>query len=506
METKASAARVSIFISYGRVDNEFSDRLVRRLEAVGMKVWRDLDSDFTDDREQIILAAIQKCDVVLLLLGTRHRYHDPVSKSITELEYEYALQKSKPIISCIAEKRTIIPRQYASHPIADFSDDFEAGFQDTVERVNWFLSRSLEMLRAHFRDKMQPSAEPMRQPPQKLNPAEQNGSHAPDQPHEAASDWSQEQENSNLKVSQANASLFTLLAKLGMDNRPGVSVRPQSTSKGDWLNFPDIVWCKIPAGNYLFHNEDDQDECEEAGTHVFSIKRSFWMAKYPITYAQYKVFIHAGGYTDTAWWTDEGWHWKGDKQQPKYWRDPDSAITNHPVVGVSWYEATAFCRWINRLSMDRPSPQFEIRLPSEQEWEAAARQPDGRLYPWGDHYVSGNANFKEHSSSQPVRSVPAGTSPVGSYFQGTNVSSGVCDMMGNIWEWCQTHWKEEQSRSAAARNQSTERAPRLLKGGAWDSEAEAVTALSRMKGMPARQSNNTGFRLCLACPLDSGAP
>jgi formylglycine-generating enzyme required for sulfatase activity len=115
---------------------------------------------------------------------------------------------------------------------------------------------------------------------------------------------------------------------------------------------------------------------------TITIPSPFWLSKYPVTNSQYAVFIQDGGYSRREFWSDEGWKWVQDNQiaLPGRWRNADFNAPNQPVVGVSWWEAEAFCRWAG------------VVLPTEQQWEAAARGPAGLVYPWGDDWESGICN------------------------------------------------------------------------------------------------------------------
>lgn len=180
------------------------------------------------------------------------------------------------------------------------------------------------------------------------------------------------------------------LAVLG-DPRPGVGLRLDG--------LPDIVWCDIPAGEHFYQD----------GKITLSAYR---IAKYPVTYVQYQTFLNADdGVNNDKWW---GGTPQGIRKRPM--EEQDIPYANHPRDSVNWYQAVAFCRWLSaKLG-------YEIRLPTQQEWEAAARYPDGREYPWGDEYIS------EHAAAEK--------SPVGIYPQGANPANGLYDMLGNMWEWC----------------------------------------------------------------------
>jgi formylglycine-generating enzyme required for sulfatase activity len=142
----------------------------------------------------------------------------------------------------------------------------------------------------------------------------------------------------------------------------------------------------------------------------------FWIDVSPVTNARYALFLKAGGYDNPAWWPEEGWAWKTRQRirQPLTWGEPGWDGPDQPVAGVSWHEATAYARWAGR------------RLPTEAEWEKAARGTDGRRYPWGNEWpTSDRANFDM---------VVGRTTPVGLYLAGAS-PYGCFDMAGNVNNW-----------------------------------------------------------------------
>jgi formylglycine-generating enzyme required for sulfatase activity len=195
------------------------------------------------------------------------------------------------------------------------------------------------------------------------------------------------------------------------DKRPGVGLRPDG--------LPDILWCDIPAGTFLYG--DDKEP--------ITIPYSFKMSKYLITYAQYQCFLDAPDFDAAAWWADM----PSDvvKRYDQYW-----PISNHPRETVTWYQAVAFTRWLTARyrAVGLLTAEEEIRLPSEIEWEYAARGTDGREYPWGDGYRVGYANCDEQGRGVGPYFLHC-TTAVGSYPQGAS-PFGLLDMSGNVWEWC----------------------------------------------------------------------
>ena len=135
------------------------------------------------------------------------------------------------------------------------------------------------------------------------------------------------------------------------------------------------------------------------------------MGKYPITNYQFRQFVEGGGYQEKDWWKagwevcrKEGW------EQPEYWDDPRFNRPNDPVVGISWYEVAAYARWLAAQTGE------DFRLPTEAEWERAARGFDGRIYPWGDEWDSTRCNIQDGEYAGDL-------TPVGIYSTGASPES-----------------------------------------------------------------------------------
>ena len=217
-------------------------------------------------------------------------------------------------------------------------------------------------------------------------------------------------------------------------------------------------WIKIPAGNVTvvtFENWIDKQSAENKITYDVA---PFSIAKYPVTNAQFRMFMQSEGYYRESLWTKSGWQYRKDKNltEPNGWTDTRFQGDDKPVVGISWYEALAYCRWLSE------SMGENIALPSKQQWQRAAQAyPDGsdsqREYVWGNKWDSSackNSVDSRHGS---------GTSTVTHYENKGNVSPcGVVDMMGNVWEWCLTSYR---TGTHEIENKST----RCLCGGAWSS-------------------------------------
>jgi formylglycine-generating enzyme required for sulfatase activity len=191
---------------------------------------------------------------------------------------------------------------------------------------------------------------------------------------------------------------------------------------------------RVPPGPFLYGDGKERSELPE-----------FWIDRTPVTNAEYAQFVAATG-------------WKG----PRHWKDssPPEAIADHPVTEVSWRDAAACAEWAGK------------RLPTEQEWEKAARGTEGQEYPWGDQEPTRElCNFEDNEG---------GTTPVGKYSpQGDSPYGGV-DMAGNVYEWTASDYDADQ---------------KVLRGGSWLVKASLVRCAHRNRGHPDSPFNHSmGFR------------
>ncbi len=211
---------------------------------------------------------------------------------------------------------------------------------------------------------------------------------------------------------------------------------------------------------------------------------AFRIARYPVTNAHYRPFVAGGEYSEQRWWTTDGWAARqaGRWTQPRFWDDAKWNQDDHPVVGVSWYEAVAYCRWLSAQT------GAQIALPTEQMWQRAAQGDKGWTYPWGNKWDGARCNNSvgEYNSD--------GTTPVTQYAGKDKGDSpfGVSDMAGNVWEWCITdHHTGDQDVNKRATY-------RVLRGGAWfDGNADDFAAANRYWYSPDVWYYNIGFRFAL---------
>jgi len=236
-----------------------------------------------------------------------------------------------------------------------------------------------------------------------------------------------------------------------------------------------FAWVDIPAGQVTL----EEGGYTPKGGQTFNVP-AFAIAKYPVTNIQFAKFIDSGGYREKRWWTSAGWQVREKEKwtQPRYWTDKKWNSADYPVVGVSWYESLAFCRWLSEVSSEN------ILLPTEQQWQRAAQGDDNRIYPWGNDWDGSRCNNsvgKDWEQNQ--------TSPVIQYEGKGDSPFGVVDMAGNVWEWCLTAY-ETGSTSLDGTD------VRVLRGGSrYDYNTLDFRAAYRFRYYPGDWDDYLGFRV-----------
>jgi len=285
------------------------------------------------------------------------------------------------------------------------------------------------------------------------------------------------------------------LAHLG-DSRPGVGVDPET-------DLPDIVWCEAPAGPFLMGSTDadEMTYSSEKPQHEMTLP-AFKIAKYPVTNVQYAAFVKAGGYREPRYWTEAGWRLQEwlESTGARDYGEPFN-LSNHPVVGVNWYAAMAFCHWLTEQLHQSGQLQAdkEITLPTEPQWEKAARGADGCIYPWGNDPDPNQANYS---------STGIGTTSAVGCFPGGISSYRVQDLSGNVWEWCRTRW-EMNYKYYSNDNDLAEpfggSNDRVLRGGSFNLNEDQIRAAYRSMDRANAQDARYGFRVVMTCfSLSSG--
>jgi len=230
--------------------------------------------------------------------------------------------------------------------------------------------------------------------------------------------------------------------------------RKQRSQRTTYMFRPphDATIALIPAGEFMMGG-DDKDRDDERPIHTLYLD-AFYMDVYEVTNAQYQEFMKATGH-----------------KAPRYWHHPRFNVPSQPVIGVTWYDAVAYCEWIGK------------RLPTEAEWEKAARGGlVGKQYPWGDTWDPSKV------SNNGIATTPVGSFPPNGY--------GLYDMSGNLWEWCADWYDFGYYAKSPKRNPKgpSSGSSRVVRGGSWLNAMNYLRVAVRGSLIPLEASYNYGFR------------
>ena len=210
---------------------------------------------------------------------------------------------------------------------------------------------------------------------------------------------------------------------------------------------------------------------------------AYWMGKTEVTVKQYMKFVNDAK-SHYPQWLEKGSNYNIETGSDDYYKKFGSALKgdNYPIVGISWDDAVAYCKWLS------DKKKLNFKLPSEAQWERAARGTEGYKYPWGNNEPDKNlANFNRNVGK---------TSPVGSYLKGAS-PYGLLDMAGNVWEWCSDWYKSDYYKDSPKENPTGAKsgADRVVRGGSWYDVARNLRCADRDGVRPADRDGNIGFRL-----------
>ncbi|MEG3958790.1 ergothioneine biosynthesis protein EgtB [Microcoleus sp. herbarium2] len=247
------------------------------------------------------------------------------------------------------------------------------------------------------------------------------------------------------------------------------------------LPITDSPAVEIPGGEFYMGSDAAEALDNERSRHLCYLE-AYSIDRYPVTCRQYRDFMESGGYQNPDWWSADGWKWlqSAKVDRPLYW-SKNPAFNNHPVCGVSWYEAEAYCNFTGK------------RLPSEAEWEKAASwdatNQTYRIYPWGEEQPNGS--LCNHGNNI------ASTSPVDAFGKGAS-AAGCWDMLGNVWEWTASTFDAYPGfESYPYRGYSQvyfDGEHRVLKGGSWATFPQALRSSFRNWYYPGVRQIIAGFR------------
>jgi formylglycine-generating enzyme required for sulfatase activity len=259
-----------------------------------------------------------------------------------------------------------------------------------------------------------------------------------------------------------------------------------------------VEFIRIPAGSFLMGSPDDNALASDAEKpqHTVEIGYDYWIARYPVTNEQFARFIDAALRPIVL---DKNWSSKAD----------------HPVVNINWREALEYCNWLQSIiGKDLPANVGRVRLPTEAEWEKAARgnlapvadwgdtegaRKRDREWPWGNEFDKRNCNSEESGKKT--------TTSVGLYSPDGDSPYGLADMAGNVWEWTVSLWGLDlfhpqyrypyQPQDGREKLDASSAIYRVVRGGAFNSRSSSVRCAYRYWYDPRARSDSVGFRVVI---------
>ncbi len=243
---------------------------------------------------------------------------------------------------------------------------------------------------------------------------------------------------------------------------------------------PLIIWPEdskemvlVPGGHFVMgSNTGDINHRPEHKVKV----EEFYLDSWPVTNAEYKRFVEDTGYAvpnyDVNWCDTTDYNWNPETRMYPAGKE------NHPIVLVTWKDAMAYAEWAGK------------RLPTEAEWERAARGLEGRRYPWANQFIADHCNCRETGLNE--------TSAVGYFSLNGDTPEGVVDMVGNVWEWTNSLFRPYPYDADDGRESRKAAGFRVLRGASWRNDANVAHGVSRLDG-DFHFFTNVGFR-CAASP------
>lgn len=273
---------------------------------------------------------------------------------------------------------------------------------------------------------------------------------------------------------------------------------------------------------FMGSRTDDSDaRASEIGNSgdLIDIEYPFWISRFPVTVWRYQAFLDDRGYETQSLWSNAGWKWKnfGPEQSltndekwmeqfftkrprtaPLDWEE-QRRFKTRPVTGICWFEACAYAKWLEaKLQSSSTIPSgYEIRLPTEDEWEKSARGSDARRYPWGDEWILGRANSQESGISHPT--------PVGIYPLGASPSR-VEEMAGNVRQWTLSRNSSYPYCSSDGRNRTdgeTAKDLRIIRGGSFRLPSSDSRCATRRPELPHLFRDDLGFRVAMSITVNT---
>ncbi len=292
-----------------------------------------------------------------------------------------------------------------------------------------------------------------------------------------------------------------------------------------------MQFCFIPKGRFWMGSDDSDSLAfgDEKPAAWYDIPYHYWMARFPVTNAQFQAFVADNGYTEERWWSvaKGAGYWSGEGFKGQFDNTPRLApvpfdatlpLPNHPVVGVSWYESIAFTEWLTARWREKGylSAQARVMLPGEPEWEKAARGGEQvlpqsamvyayerlavpslalvanpypkRRYPYGNDADATKSNYDTTGigTTNAVGIFAAGASPY-----------GCEEMSGNVWEWSRSGWKGQYPYEVSSEDATLHNKSRVVRGGAFNFDERYVRCAYRFRYDPDIRYHSVGLRVAV---------
>ena len=418
-----------VFISYSRTDTAVMLRVKQSLLDYPLAVWTDEGiAPGTSSWKRAISTAIEQSACLVCLLSP-----DAKNSEWVQRELDYAEAQGVPIFALMVRGNTTtsVPFALIGTQFVDIQSDYEGG----INRLLPILARiCLEDAPADPEVTVISHAIAIHEQTQ-IDPAAMEKAPAKSKP------------------------LLEHIPTLEAAPVDYSKIKPVTRNK-DWTPIIRVIngieMCLVPPGCFMMGSEDGNKN--ERPVHQRCIERPFWIGRYPVTNAQYAGAVTAGVC-----------------QPSKFADDADYNQRQQPVVGVSWDGAMKYAMWKGMI------------LPTESQWEYAARGPESWVWPWGNEFVAANLVYGENSGG---RTAPVGSKP------DSMAWNGALDMSGNVWEWCLTKWRNTYSEQED--NNPKGDAVRVLRGGSLSDDHLGARAASRLRLIPSYGFSSFGFRVVAA--------
>lgn len=451
-----------VFVSHSHQDDAFTQRLVVDLKAAGADVWVDVAGVGADDFQERINRALASCDWFLLVL-TPQAIASPWVRMEVHAGIRLKVQeRMQAIIQVLAEPvdQVNIPPTWGTFNHFDATLDYPTA-RNRVLGVLGLAALPAQPQETPIAQKEAPpttQAESPRQAPAAL----------PQRPQTAPP---------------------VIVPPVIVP--PAVSLRDASASRPSWvpasldaLGFEGHIiqgtevivppLCLVPAGEFLMGSDksDSNGSTDELPQHRVTVA-AFQIGRFPVTVAEYACAVRAKAVREPPRrkWLDEVVDWRSQLE-----------YLDLPVVNISWQDALAYARWLAEITGQ------SWRLPSEAEWEKAARGTDGRIYPWGNTFDQARCNTRGAMTNTPT--------PIGDYPSGSS-PYGAQDMAGNVSEWTISIFKPYPYNAGDGRENPNARGDRVLRGSSWSNSSLSARTTFRLKGGRDDFGVSGGFRLAL---------